>query len=258
MAFRVLQIIACSFCSIWCGSLTFAEQAKPIRKLSFDPAAKAVDLLSEDAKAKLAVRVIPQNEFRSRIRIENLTDEPLTVRVPPAVAAVHALPSAEAAPQPRVRVPGAAEPAQEESQGAGQAVVGTFGPLDDPANAFPHQSEAGSEFTIPARGSVLILLHSACAEHGKRPPISRMTYQLKPLDNQVENEVLRKVVQSYDPEKTDRQAFQAAVWHLANGLSWEMLAEKTVKRGGQIVAYFTRQQLIEAQQLIEKSNGDSR
>jgi hypothetical protein len=133
MAFRVLQIIACSFCSIWCGSLTFAEQAKPIRKLSFDPAAKAVDLLSEDAKTKLSVRVIPQNEFRSRDRIENLTEEPLSVRVPQAVAAGHALPTEERDRLPRVRVQVAAEAVAEVPQGAGLAVVGTFGPMDDPA-----------------------------------------------------------------------------------------------------------------------------
>ena len=227
-----------------------AEAPKPIRKLTYDPQAPAVDLLSKDAQGKLQVRVIPQNEFRSRVRIENLTDGPLTVQIPQAVAAVHVVPKPEEKPASRVREPAPPKKIEETSSGTGQAVVGSFGPMDGPLKPFPHQSETGNAFTIPARRAVLILLHSACAEHGKLSPFSRMTYRLKPLDEQIENKTLRKAVQAYDPQNTDRLAFQAAVWHLANGLSWEMLAAKTEDRGGVVVPYFTRAQLRSAQQLI--------
>lgn len=232
-------------------NLQLAEAAKPIRKLTYDADAPVVDLLSDDAKGKLQVQVIPQNEFLSRIRLENLTDQPLTVRLPKAVAAVHTIPKEKNPPRARVR-DSETDPKDEEAPlpGTGQAVVGSFGPMNGPANAFPHQSEEGNALTIPAGRSVQIRLLSACAEHGKRSPISRMSYRLKPLDKQIEIETLRKVIQSYDPQTTDSLAFQAVVWHLANGLTWKALAGKTVKRGGQTVPYFTRKQLYSAQKLI--------
>lgn len=227
-------------------------EAKPIRKLTYDAEAPVVDLLGKEAKEKLRVWVIPQNEFLSRILIENLTDHSLTVRLPKAVAAVHTLPKDDPPPRTRVRDPEPDPPAEDEpAMGNGQSVVGTFGPMTGPTNDFPHQSEEGNAFTIPANASVQIRLSSACAEHGKRSPISRMTYQLKPLDEQIENKTLQKVIQSYDPQTTDALAFQAAVWHLANGMTWEALAEKTDKRGGQTVSYFTRKQLATARQIIE-------
>ena len=233
--------------------MLFAEAGRPVRKLNYDPAASAVDLLSPEAQEKLRVRVVPQDEFQSRIVIENRTDEPITVRLPKAVAAVHTVPKPEADPVPRIRTANPPEAEDEQTKGNAQAVVGTFGPMNGQANGFPHQSAEGNAFTIPARGKVMIALHSACAEHGKRPPIARMTYQLKPLDKQVENETLREIIQAYDPAKTDSLAFQAVVWHLANEMSWEDLAQKTIKTAGGLQPYFTRDQLIQAQQLLDKA-----
>ena len=244
---RVLAI-ALFACCLFFPDAGWSAKAKPMRKLSYDPKAPAVDLLGENAKGKLGVRVIPQNEFRSRILIENKTEAPLTVKLPKAVAAVHVVPKKDP-PASRVRTADDAEETNE-APGNAQAVVGTFGPMNAQANAFPHESEEGYAFTIPAGRSVQIALHSACAEHGKRTPISRMTYRLKPLAEQTANETLQKVIQSYDPKTTDPLAFQAVVWHLANGLSWEALAQKTVKKGGQKVLYFTRPQLVAAQKLI--------
>ena len=230
-----------------------AEVFKPIRKLTYDPKAAAVDLLSQEARGKLRVRVIPQNEFRSRVRIENLTGDPLTVRIPKAVAAVHVVPKPQNDGASRVRGPDDASQTETPKKGAGQAVVGSFGPMDDPAKPFPHESKSGSAFTIPAHQSVMILLHSACAEHGKPSPFSRMTYQLKPLEDQIENKTLRKIVEAYDPKAMDPLAFQAAVWHLANGLSWQSLAAKTEDRGGVVVLCFTREQLRSAQRLVAEA-----
>lgn len=237
------------------GEPLIADEDGPIRKLEYDPKADAVELLSQEAREKLRVQVIPQNETRSRVVIENLTEDPLTVRLPKAVAAVHAVSKPDANPQPRVRT-GDLEPEDDPATGNGQAVVGTFGPMDGPANAFPHETEEGHAFTIPGKRKVMIALHSACAEHGKRPPISRMTYELKTLDKQVENKTLQRIIQGYDPLSTDPRAFQAIVWHLENGLSWEDLAQKTIKTAGQVEPYFTRSQLIEAQKLLERAKGE--
>jgi hypothetical protein len=61
---------------------------------------------------------------------------------------------------------------------------------------------------------------------------------------------------NYDPLSTDPRAFQAIVWHLGNGVSWEDLAQKTLKTAGQVQPYFTRSQLIEAQQLLERAKAE--
>lgn len=255
MRFRILIGIVLGNCLPWKPQV-IADQERPIRKLTYDAKAEAVDLLSPEAREKLRVQVIPQNEFQSRIVIENLTEDPLTVRLPKAVAAVHTISKSDANPQPRVRTSAGEEPKEEPATGNGQAVVGTFGPMNDLANAFPHQSEEGNAFTIPAGRKVMIALHSACAEHGKRPPISRMAYELRPLEKQVESKTLQKIIQAYDPQSTNARAFQAVVWHLGNGLSWEDLAQKTLKTAGQVQPYFTRAELIEAQRLLEKANAD--
>ncbi len=231
-----------------------AETSRPIRQLAYDPEAPAVDLLSKEAGGKLRVRVIPQNEFRSRVRIENLTENPLTVRLPKAAAAVHVFPKAETdPPASRVRETRPRTETEEKDKAPGQAVVGTFGPMEDPLKPFPHESETGGAFTIPGKKSVEILLHTACAEHGKLTPFSRMTYRLKPLDDEIENKTLQKIVKTYDPQKIHPLAFQAAVWHLANGMSWKDLAAKTSTKGGIPAPYFTRRQLLAAQKLIKSA-----
>ncbi|MCA9072076.1 MAG: hypothetical protein KDA84_24275, partial [Planctomycetaceae bacterium] len=132
------------------------EAAKPIRKLTYDADAPVVDLLGEDAKGKLQTQVIPKNEFLSLIRIENLTDQPLTVRLPKAVAAVHSLPGNDPSTRAQVRETKVDPQAEkdEATTGNGQAVVGSFGPMNGSASAFPHQSDEGNAFTIPAGRAV--------------------------------------------------------------------------------------------------------
>jgi hypothetical protein len=252
LSFFGIVLLGCYFA----GQRLAAEVDGPIRKLTYDKSADVVDLLSPEAREKLRVRVVPQNEFQSRILIENLTEDPLTVRLPKAVAAVHSVAKPDANPAPRVRTPDPEETKDDAPTGSGQAVVGTFGPMNEDATGFPHQTEEGHAFTIPARRKVMIALHSACAEHGKRPPLSRMTYELKPLEKQVENPTLQKIIQGYDPKTTDAHAFQAVVWHLESGLSWQDLAQKTLKTAGQVEPYFTRSQLIEAQKLLERAKAE--
>jgi hypothetical protein len=77
-----------------------------------------------------------------------------------------------------------------------------------------------------------------------------MTYVLRRVEDHTDDPLLQELIRSYDPERDDRLAFQAAVWHRSSELGWKDLAAKTNKRGPLHIPYFTDSQIEQAQELV--------
>src|SRR6516164_1001823 len=68
-------------------SLTAATKQRPIKKLSYDPKAAAVDLFEGIEQGAIEATLIPKSSLEGNVFIENKTKKPLTVKFPKAVAA---------------------------------------------------------------------------------------------------------------------------------------------------------------------------
>ncbi|OYW11496.1 MAG: hypothetical protein B7Z55_19240, partial [Planctomycetales bacterium 12-60-4] len=64
--------------------------------------------------------------------------------------------------------------------------------------------------------------------------------------------ILKELLKLVGTGNVDKQAAQAAAWHLANDMSFEELATKATQHAGGVppTPYFTRQQLAGAQALL--------
>ncbi|MCA9073052.1 MAG: hypothetical protein KDA84_29220, partial [Planctomycetaceae bacterium] len=110
----------------------------------------------------------------------------------------------------------------------------------------------GGFFSIPPQKIVQVPYTSVCLAHGKPDPHPRNTYRLVPVDDYTEDVDLQELVRIVGAGKVNKQAAQAAAWHLADKMSWQELAAKSVRRlGGQgTFPYFSRSELFTAQQLV--------
>lgn len=220
----------------------------PIRRLTQDPDAPRVELFAGIEDRTLEVRVSPRDEFQAVVSITNTTDKPVTVVAPEGVAAVHVL---KQFPFPQ-QGNSANGPLGQNSQGEpgnSQSVAGQFGSFSQQGNN-PFSGSGPSFFSVPAEKTVQILLRSVCLDYGKRTPSSRMTYELRRLEDHCSNPALVELFRMPDLKKVDRSVLQAAAWHLSNGLSFPELASKSTGIGVK-QPLFTAAQLNAAKALVD-------
>ncbi|MCO6455277.1 MAG: hypothetical protein J5I93_08245, partial [Pirellulaceae bacterium] len=127
----------------------------------------------------------------------------------------------------------------------------------------------GGVFNIGPEKVGKVKVVTVCLEHGKDEPNPRMKYELKPIESFTDNGVVISLCKLVGTGRVDQQSAQAAAWHLANGMSWQELAEKIGKKhlNGTVEPYFNSAQLafgmrlvVEARQMAQaeaRSPGDS-
>jgi hypothetical protein len=92
--------------------------------------------------------------------------------------------------------------------------------------------QGGGLFNIAPEKVGEIVVPTVCLEHGKAEPSKYVTYEVKPLEECTSKPGVAEALALLYEGKTNQKVAQAAVWHLANGLSWEQLAAKKVNRVG--------------------------
>ncbi|HBH50658.1 MAG TPA: hypothetical protein DDY91_02075, partial [Planctomycetaceae bacterium] len=89
MARRLTLVAGCAAIAMSVG-LTGAVK-RPIKKLGYDPSARSVELFEGLDAGDLEATVIMKNPFEGNVFLENKSDLPITVKLPPSVATVHIL-----------------------------------------------------------------------------------------------------------------------------------------------------------------------
>jgi hypothetical protein len=86
-----------------------------------------------------------------------------------------------------------------------------------------------------------VKIATVCLEHGKDDPNPRVQYKIVPIDTVTKDGAVTEVIKLMCHGQVDQHSAQAAAWHLANGLSWEELANKVgIKHiDGRKEPYFT-------------------
>ena len=246
--------------ALLCAAVCFAATSStrgdgPIRKPSFDPEATRVELFDGLEREQLSVRISPRDAYSSKVFITNETDQPLTVILPEAVAAVHVLKQLPGLDN-IFGDQGANTGNGQGNQGAGQSIGGVFqgqgqgqGQGNNAQNPFGNQPGNGF-FSIPPEKTVQVSLATVCLDHGQPDPAPRMTYELRRVEDHTDDPVLRELLRGYEPEHDQRMVLQAAVWNRSSEMSWKELAAKTVRRGPVQFRCFSRKQLEQAQVLV--------
>lgn len=241
---RLLAVVAALAVYV---SGSFAHAESPAKtKIETPPQ----DVFAAIAAGDLEVGVVPRDERRLTIQMKNKTDRPLSIQMPPALAAAPIL-----AQQP-FPFPGGGFPNQQNANRGQQAPqqLGLPGGQGNNGggNLFGGRNNGGI-FNIPAGRAIKIKADSVCLEHGKPEPDTRMKYELKPLAEVCDKPELVAVLSSLGQEQIDQRVAQAAAWHLTNQLPWDQLAGLIERQvGGVKVMEFQTNEVAAAKTFLER------
>jgi hypothetical protein len=267
-----------AFCAVVAAVAVFslAEWTSAAKRTPADGKAKSaqpktVELFEAIKSGALAVRVIPKDEFLSRVRLTNTTRQPLTVTFPKSVAAVQVFKQAIGLPG---QFPGNNLNNPNNGNNAGnnrgaQNVGGQFGNFNGNGNPFQANGFGAAPggangigigfFSIPAEKTVVVPLHTVCLDHGKPTPNVRMTYELRPLRSVVDDPALERLLAGFHAKTSARRAVQAAAWHLASHMTWKQLRAKSIRHiGGRRERYFALKELRTAYRIVEAAKKESK
>lgn len=220
-----------------------ATKKSIVTTLILNPDVPQVDLFPGIKDKKLSTRVYPKSAYSSSVFITNLTHQPLTVKVPDAISSVHVL----AQKGQDNGLLSAIQSGTQAQTGASQSVGGNLSPVGS-NQKFDFQGL----FTIPAEKTVRLQLRSVCLEHGKPSPSSLKTYELRPIESQVQDKALVLILQKFDPKYDDWEMVQAIAWNLSSHMNWSALAnvkKHQIIGGG--VPQFSTAQLVSAKKIVD-------
>ncbi|MCH8045928.1 MAG: hypothetical protein IID44_19620 [Planctomycetes bacterium] len=207
-----------------------AKRARAPKPGEFNPQHETVELFQAMKDKILDVKVVMKNQAVGKVIIRNNTKKPLNVKLPAAFATVPVL----------AQIGGGGGGGGGQGGGGGMGGGGMGG------------GGGGGMFNIPAEKLRKLDAFTICLEHGKKNPHQAMAYTIKPIEEFTDNVQVQELVRMYAKHgPRGYKAFQAAAWHLADGLSWQQLAAKQRQRlGRESLRYFQRAELLAAQQVV--------
>jgi hypothetical protein len=208
------------------------------------PDEPAVELFAGLDAGKVEAIVIPRDSKRVTLQLKNLSDQPLTIRLPEAFAAVPV--------QAQLFGGGGNNGGgfnlgqggnQQGGQGGAQGLgvgggqnggnngVGAGGGRRNRGGAAP------GIFNIPAGKVVKVKLTSVCLEYGKPEPTARHEYVIRPIETLCDKPEVVSILCSLASGQISQEVAQLAAWNVASGTSFEQIAALKSKLGLQQPVY---------------------
>lgn len=247
--FRAIVLVSvCCFC----GSL-----------LSED-ATSSIELFDALDAGKVSVKFIAVDETRANVLVENLTELPLVIQLPDAIAAVPVLAQfGQGLGQGFGQ--GNGQNAGQNGGGGAQPVGGNLnagqgpgqGLGQGPGQGFGRAPGMGLGFMrIPPRKQMKLVASTVCLDHGKAEPNPRVAYRMIRLSEFTENELVEKLCSEIGSSQLAQKTAQAVAWHLANDMSWDELAKVNSIESKYLgnVSYFRERDIKLAKQWIESAS----
>jgi hypothetical protein len=249
-----LAVVACRAMSVPCEA--GEDQAAPAASGGVE-----VELFAAVKSGQLQVAVVPHSYSLLTMRVRNNTRDALTVNLPPSFAAI---PTARWQKQQSLqqmgRPPSLGDGYVLDPNGS-QGLAGSFpGPRVNgpPAAAVGAVKMPESDknmplsWTLAAGQMIQIQLPCFCLEFGKPDPDRRTPYQVVELQDLNNRPVVQELLDRFSQGNLDQRITQLAVWHVANGVPWQMLAKvKLPRSNGRGGGNVSPQELLAARQLSE-------
>ncbi len=248
---------------------TIAKTQSPVEGFS------SVDLFQAMDHGEIKVIIRNKDAANANLIVENKTDKPLAIRMPPAFSCV-----------PVMRQGGAGAPGMGGGGmggggfggggmggggfgggGGNQGVGGGFGGGQG-GGGFGGGGMGGGGmggggmggggggfFNIPPGRVGKTSLKTFCLEEGKPDPRSRIEYRIQPLTDLNSDPKVFEMCRMLANDEIAQPVAQAAAWNVANGLSWhELLVKNRIERmDGSYERYFHPQHLVIAQRVTVAS-----
>ncbi|MDA1015347.1 MAG: hypothetical protein O3A00_12965 [Planctomycetota bacterium] len=235
-----------------------------ITRPKFDPDAEKLEFFKGQKEGRIGVKVIPRDEKGGNVLVENTTDQPLSIQVPRAIVGVHVLNQFGGGGGGMGAMGGGmmgggggmmgggqmgGGGGQSMGGGMGGGMMGGGGGMMGGGQMGGGMGGGGGFFSIPPQQTVRVQYGSVCLNHGLPVPRPSANYQLMPPEQYTSDANLQELLYIVASGKIDQKSAQAAAWHLTDKMSWQELANKTIKRLGGLPPqrYFTLLELRRAQ-----------
>lgn len=229
-------------CLIAVFALTLSASAGDAATPEKTATAPSTDLFDAMDKHQVDVKFIAKNDRDGRILIKNNTQQPLSLKLPEAFAGVPALAQFGGGGRGGGgggRVGGGGGGRSTSGTGGGQQSVGGGGGLGGGGG---FGGGGGGQFSVPPEETAKIDVALVCLDHGLRTPNGSAAYNIVPATAHLDGKpAVVELLKAFGRGDLDRNAVQAAAWHLNSGLSWDQLAAKLdgTRRSTSRAPYFT-------------------
>jgi hypothetical protein len=210
---------------------------------------KSVDLFDGLKSGELDVKFVAKNSHDGRLLIKNNTDQPLSVKLPDAFAAVPVLAqNAGGAGGNRSSRSSNSQNSQNQSVGGGGIGGGGGGGIGG------GRGGGGGAFDVDPEKVAKIKVQTVCLEHGKKEPTAGVPYEIEPIATYTSDSNVQELCKLVGTGEVIQQAAQAAAWHLANRMTWQELIDKQTHHllGGNEI-YFTAADIRSAMQITDRA-----
>ncbi len=183
-----------------------------------------VEMFRAIADGQLDVEYIGKDATQANLIFKNQTDKPLKIKLPETFGAVHVL------AQGMGGMGGGGMGGM--GGGGGQAMGGGMGGGGMGGGGMGGGGMGGGGggmFRVDSDKPRKMTVATLCLEHGKHDPSPRMKYKVVPLEVVSSDPQISDLCKMLGQGKVAQNAAQAAAWHIANGLSWQELANKPRK-----------------------------
>ncbi|HEY2148194.1 MAG TPA: hypothetical protein VGH32_09670 [Pirellulales bacterium] len=225
-----------------------AATLTPDKSAAEKPQKKTIDLFDAVKRGDVDLKFVAKDSHDGRLLVKNNTDQPLSVKLPEAFAAVPVL--AQAAAGGAGAGGGTRSNRSSNNQNnQNQSVGGGFG-----GGGGGGYGGGGGAFDVAPEKVAKFKLEMVCLEHGKKEPTAAVPYEIEPIATYTSDPKVQELCKLMGTGEVSQQAAQAAAWHLANHMTWEQLIDKKTHHllGGDEI-YFSAGDIRSAMQITDRA-----
>ncbi len=196
------------------------EPAEPVEATEEAEEKEALDLFQAIDDGLVDVKFVARSDSKGRLVMTNKTNEPIDVQIPDAFAGVPVLPQFGGGGG------GRGGGGMGGGGGGNQSVGGGGGGGGRGGGGGGRGGGGGGRFNIQPEKISRVDVPLVCLDHGLKDPSSSKPYEIRPIEDVVDDPAVIEVVRAFANGELPRGASQAAVWHLNSNVSWIDLANK--------------------------------
>lgn len=225
----------------------------------------AKDLIQEDLfdaidNNLVEAKFIPNNEKSAQVVITNVSNRPLTLKLPSSFVGVPVL------AQQFNRGPGFGGQGGQGGMGQGtQTTGGGFGQGGIQNNGGFGRGgmgigqggmfgPGGGAFSIPPEQTRVLKANTVCLEYGKSTPYPNVKYTLERVAAFSSDPIVSFILEQLGAGKVPQKVAQAAAWYVCDQMTWDRLLSETIEHVvGPNERFFTNNEISQAAKLVEQA-----